>query len=62
MHRLTGSGAWTPHDLSPGDRVALLVPGSVAYVELVVSLLRRGVFPVPMDTKLTASEREALLG
>jgi long-chain acyl-CoA synthetase len=50
-----------PHDLAPGDRVALLVPGSVAYVELVISLLRRGVFPVPMDIKLTASERGALL-
>ena len=41
------------HDLSPGDRVALLVPGSVAYAELVIALLRRGVFPVPMDAKLT---------
>jgi len=50
-----------PHDLSPGDRVALLVPGSVAYVELVVSLLRRGFFPVPMDTELTDSERQGLL-
>ena len=50
-----------PHDLAPGDRVALLVPGSVAYAELVIALLRRGVFPVPMDVKLTASEREALL-
>ncbi len=51
-----------PHDLTPGSRVALLVPGSVAYVELVVSLLRRGVFPVPMDSKLTESERKTLLG
>jgi long-chain acyl-CoA synthetase len=50
-----------PHDLQPGDRVALLVPGSVPYAELVISLLRRGVFPVPMDVKLTASERDALL-
>ena len=50
-----------PHDLQPGDRVALLVPGSVSYAELVISLLRRGVFPVPMDVKLTASERDALL-
>jgi long-chain acyl-CoA synthetase len=41
--------------------VALLVPGSVAYAELVIALLRRGVFPVPMDAKLTASERERLL-
>ena len=48
-------------DLSPGDRVALLVPGSVAYVDLVLALLRRGVFPIPMDPGLTASEREPLL-
>ena len=47
--------------LSPGARVALLVPGSVAYVELVIALLRRGVFPVPMDAGLTPSEREGLL-
>jgi long-chain acyl-CoA synthetase len=48
-------------DLSPGDRVALLVPGSVPYVELVVALLRQGVFPIPMDPKLTSTERAALL-
>ncbi len=47
----------TDVDLSPGDRVALLVPGSVAYVELVLALLRRGVFPIPMDPRLTPSER-----
>ena len=41
--------------------MALLVPGSVAYVELVIALLRRGVFPVPMDPGLMPSEREALL-
>jgi long-chain acyl-CoA synthetase len=48
-------------ELAPGSRVALLVPGSVAYAELVIALLRHGVFPVPMDVKLTPSEREALL-
>jgi len=48
-------------DLTPESRVALLVPGSVAYAELVIALLQRGVFPVPMDVKLTRSEREALL-
>ena len=46
--------------LSPGDRVALLVPGSVAYVELVLALLRRGVFPIPMDPRLTQAERRPL--
>ncbi len=50
-----------PRDLAAGSRVALLLPGSVAYAELVIALLRRGVFPVPMDAKLTASERESLL-
>jgi long-chain acyl-CoA synthetase len=49
-------------DLVAGDRVALLVPGSVSYVELVISLLRRGIFPVPMDPGLVPSERQALLG
>ena len=49
-------------DLVPGDRVALLVPGSVAYVEVVIALLRQGVFPVPMDPGLTRSERDGLLG
>ena len=49
-----------PH-LPPESRVALLVPGSVAYAELVIALLRRGVFPVPMDVKLVPSEREDLL-
>jgi long-chain acyl-CoA synthetase len=47
--------------LSPESRVALLVPGSPAYAELVIALLRRGVFPVPMDVKLTPSERAELL-
>ena len=49
------------NDLPPESRVVLLVPGSPAYAELVIALLRRGVFPVPMDVKLTASEREPLL-
>ena len=47
--------------LDRGARVALLLPGSVAYVELVIALLARGVFPVPMDPKLTPSERDGLL-
>ena len=46
--------------LSPGDRVALLVPGSVAYVALVLALLRRGVLPIPMDPRLTPAERRPL--
>lgn len=48
-------------DLSPGDRVALLVPGSAAYVDLVIGLLSAAVFPVPMDARLTPREREGIL-
>jgi long-chain acyl-CoA synthetase len=47
--------------LSPGSRVALLVPGSHAYVDLVLSLLAIGVFPVPLDPALTVAERERVL-
>jgi long-chain acyl-CoA synthetase len=48
-------------ELQRGDRVALLVPGSLAYVDLVISLLAAGRFPVPLDPRLTSYEREAIL-
>lgn len=44
-----------------GDRVALLVPGSLTYVELVIALLRHGVFPIPLDPRLTQRELEPIL-
>lgn len=47
--------------MSPGDRVALLVPGSTAYLEAVLALLERGVVPIPLDPRLTAGERERIL-
>jgi len=51
-----------PHvDLQPGDRVALLLPGSAAYVDLVIDLLAAGIFPVPLDPRLTAAERAGTL-
>ena len=48
-------------DIAPGDRIALLVPGSVEYVDLVISLLAGGIFPVPLDPRLTRRERERIL-
>ncbi len=48
-------------DLRPGDRVALLQPGSTAYVDLVASLLAAGLFPVPLDPRLTPVERDRIL-
>ncbi len=48
--------------LQEGDRVALLVPGSLTYLTAVQSLLARGVVPIPLDPRLTAYERERILG
>ena len=47
--------------LRPGDRVALLLPGSVEYAEVVLGLLQSGVVPVPLDPRLTEAERSRLL-
>ncbi len=47
--------------LREGSRVALLVPPSSAYLDAVWSLLARGVVPIPLDPRLTASERERIL-
>ncbi|MFC7497464.1 MULTISPECIES: class I adenylate-forming enzyme family protein [unclassified Nocardioides] len=49
------------HRLREGDRVALLVPGSSTYLEVVLGLLARGVVPIPLDPRLTAYERERIL-
>ncbi|RYP84956.1 AMP-dependent synthetase [Nocardioides guangzhouensis] len=51
----------SPTVLHPGDRVALLVPGSATYVDAVLSLLAAGVFPVPLDPTLTPRERASML-
>ena len=51
----------SPFELAAGERVALLVPGSVEYVEVVVGLLHSGVVPVPLDPGLTPRERDAVL-
>ncbi len=48
--------------LREGDRVALLAPGSHAYLDAVLSLLARGIIPIPLDPRLTAYERGRILG
>jgi long-chain acyl-CoA synthetase len=47
--------------LGEGSRVALLVPGSHAYLRAVMGLLAEGMFPIPLDPRLTAHERERIL-
>ncbi|EFQ84211.1 AMP-binding enzyme [Aeromicrobium marinum DSM 15272] len=44
-----------------GDRVVVAVPGSPLMVDLVLAACRSGVVPVPLDTRLTSSEREAIV-
>ncbi len=47
--------------LTEGDRVALLLPGSPAYLDAVLRLLTVGVFPIPLDPRLTPGERDRIL-
>ena len=47
--------------LGEGDRVALLVPGSTTYLDVVLGLLAAGVVPIPLDPRLTEHERERIL-
>ena len=48
--------------LGEGDRVALLVPASPAYLDVVIGLLAEGVVPIPLDPRLTTHERDRILG
>ena len=50
-----------PPDLATGDRVALLVSGSAAYLESVRRMLTAGIFPIPLDPRLTEGERARIL-
>jgi long-chain acyl-CoA synthetase len=47
--------------LHEGDRVALLVPPSEAYLDVVIGLLAAGVVPIPLDPRLSAYERDRIL-
>jgi len=47
--------------LREGDRVALLVPASQDYLDLVIGLLAAGVVPIPLDPRLTTFERDRIL-
>ncbi len=52
---LAGSGA------REGDRVVLAVPGSAAYVDVVLGAARSGVVPVPLDPRLTDHELDRII-
>jgi len=60
LHQLPLPSTTVPQ-LAEGSRVALLVPGSDAYLRAVLGLLAEGMFPIPLDPRLTAYEREGIL-
>lgn len=55
------AGALAARGLGEGDRVVLAVPGSAAYVSVVLGALRSGVVAVPLDPRLTAHERDVIV-
>ena len=56
------AGALDAQSLHAGDRVALCLSGSTDYLSAVMGASRRGIVPVPLDPRLTAYERDAILG
>lgn len=55
------AGTLSRRGVHPGDRLVLCLPGSPAYVSVVLGAARSGVVPVPLDPRLTAYEREAII-
>jgi long-chain acyl-CoA synthetase len=55
------AGALRDRGLGAGDRLVLSLPGSTDYVSVVLGAVRSGVVPVPLDPRLTAYERDAII-
>lgn len=55
------AGSLHARGVRAGDRVVLSVAGSAAYVSIVLGASRTGVVPVPLDPRLTAYERDAVI-
>ncbi|WP_332667368.1 class I adenylate-forming enzyme family protein [Aeromicrobium sp.] len=55
------AGSLRERGLRAGDRVVLSVPGSADYVSVVLGAARTGIVPVPLDPRLTAYERDAII-
>lgn len=56
------AGALQARGLGPGDRLALLCPGEPTYASVVLGAARSAIVPVPLDPRLTAWERDRILG
>ncbi|MCW2788480.1 MAG: AMP-dependent synthetase [Aeromicrobium sp.] len=55
------AGSLAARGLAAGERLVLAVPGSTTYVSVVLGAARSGVVPVPLDPRLTAYERDAII-
>src|SRR5689334_8720511 len=49
------------HGFRAGDRLALLLPNELEYIELVYACSRLGVIAVPLNTRLAAAEIDHIL-
>lgn len=56
------AGALTATGVAVGDRVAALLPNSVAYVDVMLACARLGAICVPLSTRLTSAELEFIVG
>jgi long-chain acyl-CoA synthetase len=55
------AGALTKHGFKAGDRLALLLPNEPYYIELVYACAWLGVVAVPLNTRLSVKEIDAIL-
>lgn len=55
------AGSLRARDLREGDRLVLCVGGSADYLSAVLGASRTGIVPVPLDPRLTAYERDAII-
>ena len=55
------AAALSAHGFNPGDRLALLLPNSPEYIELVYACSWLGVIAVPLNTRLSLAEIDRVL-
>src|SRR5262245_58765916 len=63
LHERVGTiaGALRAHGLRRGDRLALLLPNSIDYIELIYACAWLGVTAVPVNTRWSAVEIDRVL-
>src|SRR5215475_10431023 len=64
LHEHVGKIAVTlrAHGFEPGDRLALLLPNGLDYIELIYACAWLGVAAVPVNTRLSVVEIDRILG